>query len=314
MIAANHPVISIIIPTLNGGKVFRQLLEQLSAQSIKADELLIVDSSSSDATLSVAREFGATIIEIPQNEFDHGATRSMAAKHARGDILLFFTQDAVPETEDVIKGLVEPLLRDASIGISYGRQLPNIDASLSATALRTFNYPAQSITREFSDRERLGLKTAFVSNSCAAYRRSCLEEVNFFPEKLIFGEDTCTAGRLLEKGYKIAYVAEAAVFHSHNYSLLQEFRRSFDIGVLHSSEHWLLDTYGRAEGEGLKYIKYEFAMIMDRKKFYLLPLFFCRNLTKFLGYKLGNRYGVLPQWILPKLSMNSGWWHRNITR
>ena len=311
--SVSQPLISIIIPTLNGGTVFRQLLEELSAQSIQADELLVVDSNSSDETLKVAREFGATVIKIPQNEFDHGATRSMAAKHAKGNILLFFTQDAVPQTENVIKRLVEPFLQDISIAISYGRQLPNKDASLSATALRTFNYPAQSTIREFSDKERFGLKTAFVSNSCAAYRKSCLEEVGFFPEKLIFGEDTFTAGRLLERGYKIAYVAEAAVFHSHNYSLLQEFRRSFDIGVLHRSEQWLPDTYGRAEGEGLKYIKYEFSMIMARKKFYLLPLFFCRNLTKLLGYKFGNRYGILPQWILPKFSMNSGWWHRNVT-
>jgi len=160
----------------------------------------------------------------------------------------------------------------------------------------------------------LGLKTAFVSNSCAAYRRSYLEEVGFFPENLIFGEDTCTAGRLLKRGYKIAYVAEAAVFHSHNYTLIQEFRRSFDIGVLHRSEQWLCDTFGRAEGEGMKYIRYELSMLLTPQNLHQLPLFFCRNLTKFIGYKFGTKYGNLPQCILPKLSMNSGWWHRNVTR
>ncbi|HID70176.1 MAG TPA: glycosyltransferase [Desulfobacterales bacterium] len=309
-----NPVVSIIIPTLNGGKVFRKLLEQLSIQSVRADELLVVDSGSNDETVNVAAEFGATIIEIPKQEFDHGATRSMAARRAKGNILLFFTQDAVPATADVIEKLIEPLIHDATIALSYGRQLPNNDASLSATALRIFNYPPQSVVREFSDREKLGLKTAFVSNSCAAYERSCLEEVSFFPESLIFGEDTCTAGRLLERGYKIAYVAEAAVFHSHNYTLIQEFRRSFDIGVLHRSEQWLCETFGRAEGEGLKYIKYELSMLLTPKMLYQLPLFFCRNLTKFLGYKFGTKYGNLPQWILPKLSMNSSWWHRNVTR
>lgn len=301
--------ISVIIPTLNGGTVFRQLLAQLSCQSIAVDELLVVDSNSDDETCVVAEEFGATVIPISRDAFDHGATRSMVARQAHGEVLIFFTQDAVPVDRDLIKNLIEPL-QQPSIALSYGRQLPGPDASLSATALRHFNYPDISSIREFSDKEQLGLKTAFVSNSCAAYRRSSLKEVNYFPDNLIFGEDTCTAGRLLQKGYKIAYVAEATVLHSHNYSLVQEFRRSFDIGVLHAIEHWLPETYGRAEGEGLRYVKYELARILQQNKWYLLPQFFCRNLMKFIGYKLGSKYGILPQWLAQRLSMNGNWWRR----
>jgi len=304
------PRISVIIPTLNGGDVFRRLLEKLSSQSITPDELLVVDSSSNDATQAVAKEFGAKVITIPKSEFDHGATRTMASLRTSGDILIFFTQDAMPVSDDLLKILIAPFSQDESIAISYGRQLPNTDATISATALRLFNYPIESRIRQFSDKETLGLKTAFVSNSCAAYRRSSLEEVGYFPENLIFGEDTCTAGRLLQNNYKIAYVAKAAVLHSHNYSLAEEFHRSFDIGVLHKTEEWLPRTFGRAEGEGLKYIKYELAMIWEQKRVHLLPLFFCRNLTKFIGYKLGSKYNILPQWLLPRLSMNSAWWNR----
>jgi len=304
------PRISVIIPTLNGGDVFRRLLEKLSSQSITPDELLVVDSSSNDGTQAVAKEFGAKVITIPKSEFDHGATRTMASLRTSGDILIFFTQDAMPVSDDLLKILIAPFSQDESIAISYGRQLPNTDATISATALRLFNYPIESRIRQFSDKETLGLKTAFVSNSCAAYRRSSLEEVGYFPENLIFGEDTCTAGRLLQNNYKIAYVAKAAVLHSHNYSLAEEFHRSFDIGVLHKTEEWLPRTFGRAEGEGLKYIKYELAMIWEQKRVHLLPLFFCRNLTKFIGYKLGSKYNILPQWLLPRLSMNSAWWNR----
>ncbi len=308
--AANASHISVIIPTRNGDKTLRQLLSQLSLQSVKADELLVVDSCSTDQTVAIAEEFGAKVTNINQEDFDHGTTRSMMAAGAVGEILLFFTQDAVPASLDVIEKLIAPLQKDASIGISYGRQLPNQDASLFAAALRAFNYPAESMVREFSHRSKLGLKTAFVSNSCAAYRKSCLQEVDYFRGGLIFGEDTCTAGRLLEKGYKISYVAEAAVYHSHNYSILQEFRRSFDIGVLHSSENWLLETYGRAEGEGIRYVKFELSMIFEKKRFYLLPAFFFRNMAKYLGYTLGSRYHALPQGLIPRLSMNSAWWDR----
>jgi rhamnosyltransferase len=291
--------------------LLRQLLQQLSVQSVQADELLVVDSCSTDETVSIAEEHGAVVIPIARDEFEHGSTRNLAVRRSTGDIVLFFTQDAVPATHDLIEKLVAVLIQDPSIAISYGRQLPHQDASLSAEALRMFNYPDQSRIRTFSDRETLGLKTAFVSNSCAAYRRSFLEELGYFQEGLIFGEDTCAAGRLLQKGYAIAYVAGATVFHSHNYSLLQEFRRSFDIGVLHRSEHWLIETFGRAEGEGGRYVRFELSMIMERKKFYLLPVFFLRNLAKYSGYKLGSRYHVLPQWLLPKFSMNSGWWNRS---
>jgi rhamnosyltransferase len=311
MMEQSLPRISVIIPTLNGGTVFRELLERLSSQSVVLDEILVIDSSSNDNTHAIAEEFGAEVITIPKSEFDHGATRTMASLRAKGDILIFFTQDAIPVSDDLIKMLIAPFATDKSIAISYGRQLPNSDASISAKALRLYNYPAESKIRKFSDKDTLGLKTAFVSNSCAAYRRSSLEEVGFFPDNLIFGEDTCTAGRLLQNNYKIAYVAEAAVLHSHNYSLPQEFHRSFDIGVLHKTESWLPGTFGRAEGEGLRYIKYEFGMIWEQKKVLLLPLFFCRNLAKFIGYKLGCKYNILPQWVLPWLSMNSSWWNRS---
>ncbi len=308
------PRISVIIPTLNGGRRFRELLEQLSRQTVTLYELLVVDSSSTDDTCRIAEEFGATVITIRRDAFDHGATRSMAAKQADGELLLFFTQDAVPVSHDLLQNLIDPLLHDSSVAISYGRQLPNSDASLFAKTLRMFNYPDKSVVRQFSDRARLGLKTAFVSNSCAAYRKSSLRQVNYFAENLIFGEDTCAAGRLLQKGFKIVYVAEASVYHSHNYTLSQEFRRSFDIGVLHRVEHWLPETFGRAEGEGLKYIKFELTMILEQKKFHLLPLFFCRNLVKFIGYKSGNRYGTLPLWLVPHLSMNSNWWRKSVKR
>jgi len=307
-VSTRAATISVIIPTLNGGELFRDLLQKLSSQSVSIDELLVIDSSSDDTTCLVAEEFGATVLSIARDEFDHGGTRSKAARLAKGELLLFLTQDAVPADNNLIHNLTEPLLTDTSIAISYGRQLPNSNASLAATALRNFNYPDKSVVRQFSDKEKLGLKTAFVSNSCAAYRKSSLEAVGYFPDSLIFGEDTCTAGKILQKNQKIAYVAEAAVYHSHNYTLAQDFRRSFDIGVLHRTEQWLPETYGRAEGEGIRYIKYELSLIMAQRKRYLLPMFFCRNITKFIGYTLGNKYDVLPRWLVPRLSMNRNWW------
>ncbi len=302
--------VTVIIPTLNGGKLFRTVLQNIVTQSRRPDELLVVDSASDDDTVVTAREFGAKVIGINREDFDHGATRSMAAKRSQSEYLVYLTQDALPRDTLMLETLLAPLLHDSQIALSYGRQLPNPGASLSAKSLRQFNYPSHSEIRGFADREKRGLKTVFASNSCAAYRRKNLEEVGFFKKGLIFGEDTCVAGKLLQKGYRLAYVAEAKVFHSHNYTIVQDFRRSFDIGVLHQMESWLLDCYGKAEGEGVKYIKFELSAILKERKYHLIPSFLCRNVAKMSGYKMGSRYYALPRWVKGRISMNKAWWYK----
>ncbi|MBU0664992.1 MAG: glycosyltransferase [Proteobacteria bacterium] len=289
----------------------RELLSVLSRQTVLFHELLVVDSSSRDQTVTIAKEFGAEVVVIPQKEFDHGGTRTMISRMARGDILIFLTQDAVPVSTDALEKLIQPLLLDEMIAVTYGRQLPNRDATVLAAHLRSFNYPAQAVVRSFADRQQLGFRTVFVSNSFAAYRKTALAEIDYFKSGLIFGEDTCAVGRLLMQGYKVAYVADAMVFHSHNYSCVQEFRRSFDIGVLHVTEKWLLATYGHAEGIGRQYVRSGVSYLFDVKKRALLPNFFWRVVVKFLGYKLGRNFQLLPQWLIPFLSMHRSWWARH---
>ena len=179
--------ISVIIPTRNGAETLPALLGKLTAQTVAIDELLIVDSQSSDDTIQIAKQYNAQIVTIPQSEFDHGATRNMMAKRASGDLLVFFTQDAVPLHSDILERLTAPFYTDGKICISYGRQLPNLDASLFAAALRAFNYPEDSVVRSFTDRSRLGIKTVFVSNSCSCYKKALLAEIGYFPDSLIFG-------------------------------------------------------------------------------------------------------------------------------
>jgi len=306
----NRPLLSVILPTWNGATFIRELLSVLSRQTVVSHELLVVDSSSRDQTVAIAREFGAEVLVIPHEEFDHGGTRTMITRKARGDILIFLTQDAVPVSTDALEKLIQPLLLDEMIAVTYGRQLPSLDATVFAAHLRSFNYPAQAVVRSFADRERLGFQTVFVSNSFAAYRRTALAEVDYFKSGLIFGEDTCAVGRLLMQGYKVAYVADAMVYHSHNYTFLQEFRRSFDIGVLHVTESWLLATYGRAEGRGRQYVKSGVSYLINVKKRALLSSFLWRVTVKFLGYKLGSKFQLLPQWLIPFLSMHRSWWAR----
>ncbi len=304
------PTISLIIPTRNGADTLRELLAMLSVQTLSFLEVLVVDSSSTDGSVKIAEDSGARVTVISEKEFDHGGTRSLLAREAKGDLLVFLTQDAIPASKDALETLIAPLITSKEIAVTYGRQKPSFDANEFASHLRHVNYPKRSSIRGLNDRSTYGFRTIFVSNSFAAYRKAKLEEVGFFKNGLIFGEDTCTVGKLLFQGYKIAYVSEAVVYHSHNYTCGEELRRSFDIGVLHSTEKWLIDTYGRAEGEGLKYIISEFSYLMRQKKVHLLPTFFVRIGLKFIGYKLGRNFKLIPEGIIPLLSMHRLWWDR----
>jgi len=305
-----QPTISVIIPTFNGEETLEELFATLHRQTLQPVEILVADSSSSDRTVDVCRRNGAKVWPISQKDFDHGGTRTFLAEQASGDIVVFFTQDATPVTRDALSLLVKPLLESESCACSYGRQLPRPGAHWHAAHLRKFNYPVKSSVKTFSDRNREGLRTIFTSNSFAAYVKVKLFEVGCFKNGLIFGEDTCTVGRILQAGYASAYVAEAAVYHSHNYTLIEEFRRSFDIGVLHSSEKWLLSTFGKAEGIGFNYVKSALVQLVESRQIFRTLSFMTRTWVKFLGYKLGRIYKKLPLSVRPLLSMHTRWWHK----
>lgn len=301
--------VSIVIPTRNGGDLFVRVLEMLARQS-KAHELIVIDSESSDGSADAARSHGARVIVIPAREFDHGGTRTRAAMETTGDVIVMMSQDALPADEQAIANLVAPIERDPMVCAAYGRQLPANGASAFAAHLRIFNYPAESSVRTMSDTAELGIKAIFLSNSFAAYRRSALSGLGWFPSGLIMCEDTTVAAKMLIAGYKVAYAADARVYHSHNYSIMQDFRRYFDTGVLHTMEHWLIEDFGGAKGQGLKYVISEFKYLMRRFKIHLIPSFFIRNFMKYAGYQAGCHYKeILPAW-RKRLSMHSRWWDK----
>ncbi|MBE0515327.1 glycosyltransferase family 2 protein, partial [Sulfurimonas sp.] len=290
-------MISIVIPTYNAQSYLPKLLESIKSQSVKEYELIIIDSSSKDETVAIAKQYTENVIVIPQSEFDHGGTRAYAAKIAKGEVLVFLTQDALPFDEFAIENIVKTF-SDEKVGAAYGRQLSYSETTLFGKHLRAFNYGENSYVRSLEDKNRYGLKTAFLSDSFAAYRKSALEGIGWFKDGLILGEDTYAGAKMLLAGHSLAYVAEAKVYHSHSYTVWQEFQRYFDIGVFHRCEEWILREFGKAEGEGMKYIKSEVNYLLANGAWYLLPEFFVRNGMKYTGYKLGQKYEKLPKWLI----------------
>ncbi|MFW5455022.1 glycosyltransferase family 2 protein [Thioalkalivibrio sulfidiphilus] len=297
---------ALIIPTRNGEELVRRLLKSISIQTHSCD-VFVVDSSSTDKTIQVASAFGASVSIIPVSEFNHGATRQkMVDANPDYDICVFMTQDAYLADSDALERLVAPFV-DGEVGAVCGRQLPHKDANKLAEHARLFNYPPESRVKSMADAPELGIKTPFISNSFAAYRREALLGVGGFPSAVILSEDMWVAAKMLLAGWKVAYAGDARCYHSHNYTLLQEFRRYFDQGVFHARESWIRASFGGAGGEGLRYVKSEL-QFLGARRFYLWPSSLLRNALKLMGYKLGQQESRLPLWLKRGLSMHRGFW------
>lgn len=298
---------TLCIPTRNALCHAKRLLEALSNQSLADCDYLVIDSSSSDGSADLFKAADCRVHTIPVTEFNHGATRQLAVELSPdADIIIFMTQDAILASPDSLQRLLDTFA-DPLVGAAYGRQLPAADATHIAAHARLFNYPDESYVRDKSDIPRYGIKTAFISNSFAAYRRSALMEVGGFPPAVILSEDTMTAAKILQAGWELAYCAEATCFHSHNYSMTGEFQRYFDIGVFHGREPWYLEALGTAEGEGFRFVRSELNYLR-KKSPSLIPSALLRTLFKFCGYKLGRMERFLPVLAKQRLSTNKGYW------
>jgi len=236
---------TLAIPTFNACASAKSFLDGLKKQTYQVDKIIVIDSSSSDDTVAIFKRGGASVHVIPKSSFDHGGTRQMAVDLVPdADVIIFTTQDIIFATDNTIKTLLDGF-SDVSIGAVYGRQLPSFDATPIARHARLFNYHVNNSIKSCNDIPQLGMKTAFLSNSFAAYSRRALMSVGGFPTGTIFGEDTQVAAKMILKGLKVAYCAEASVYHSHNLTYIGELRRYFDIGVFHSREKWFVDALGK---------------------------------------------------------------------
>jgi rhamnosyltransferase len=268
---------------------------------------MVIDSSSDDGTDDLARAAGFRVHSISRAEFNHGGTRQLAADLLpEAELLVFLTQDAVLADTGALKALLAPF-SDPQVAAAFGRQLPRPEAGPIEAHARLFNYPIQPSMRTFESRETLGFKAIFLSNSFAAYRREALLSVGGFPTNVIFGEDTITAARFLLAGRKIAYVAEAKAYHSHSYTWRQDFKRYFDIGVLHSRENWLLKEFGQTSGEGRRFVVSELGYLWHRS-WWLIPSALGRTALKLFGYRLGRLERKLSVKWKRRLSMHAGFW------
>jgi rhamnosyltransferase len=280
--------VSLCIPTLNASNTWNEFIRALMAQTVRPSEILVLDSSSTDGTADLAKRDGCRVVTIPRDKFSHGGTRQQAAELASTpSVLVYLTQDVILRDAYSLARLIAAF-DDPTVGAAYGRQLPRPGANPIEAHARLFNYPPLSAIRSLESTSAVGFRTIFFSNSFGAYRRTALDQAGGFPRESNFGEDTVVAARLLQRGWRIAYVSEAEVYHSHAYSCREEYQRYYRIGQLHGCEPWLLRDFGEAFGEGRKFAFSEMHYLSKHAP-WQIPEAMLRSGLKYLGYKFGRR-------------------------
>lgn len=282
------PSLSVVILTLNAAAEIDALLGLIEGQSLRPREILVVDSSSDDGTISkVAKHPAVQLLVIDRKEFNHGSTRDMALRCTTGDFVCFLTQDAVPASNVYLEKLVAPMLDDDAIALVSGRQLPKADARRFEQLVREFNYPDAPSTRGKADLPRYGIKTFFASDVCSCYRRSAYVVCGGFSH-VNTNEDMLMAARFVAAGYKVAYEPSAEVFHSHNLTPKEQYVRNRAVGCF-LEEHADDLMHASEIDEGGKLVKQVSLQLLGEARLGELFVFGVDCIARLLGNRAGRR-------------------------
>ena len=275
-----------IIPTLNAAGVIDGLIGALEGQSLPPREILVVDSASDDDTVAIAkRHRGARVIGIDRRDFDHGGTRDMAVRACDAPFMVLLTQDALPVGKNWAEALIGPF-EDSRVSAVCGRQIARTDARAAEKAVRAYRYPGESRVWDEGDIPALGMRAFLLSDVCAAYRRDAYLAVGGFEHPIETNEDMLIAAALLGAGYRLAYSAEAAVWHSHDHTLRQEYERNRRIGRFLARYG---DRFGSETGEGLKMAKAVALRLIREGQIGEALWFGCDCAARLLGNRRGKR-------------------------
>ena len=300
--------VDVIIPAYRPGREFGELLHRLEEQEYRPRRILVMNTGEQYWNREWEKCPILEVHHLEQKDFDHGGTRRRAAELSNADIMIFMTQDALPADRKVIGNLVCAVSENPGAGAAYARQLPKADCRFLERYTRSFNYPEKSCLKTKADLKRLGIKTFFASNVCCAYDREKFWFQGGFIQNAIFNEDMIFAGRaVMEDDYAIAYVADAKVIHSHNYNCTQQFKRNFDLAVSQADHP---EVFGgiHSESEGIRLVKQTARYLSQQHRPWLIPGMFVKSGFKYMGYRMGKVYSMLPRWLILKCTMNREYW------
>lgn len=307
-------IVDVVIMTYKPDKTLFDLLDALMGQTIPPKKIIIMNT---EEKYLLSLIFGTSFADkyknleihhISKREFNHGKSRNYAARYSIAPFLIYMTQDAVPANERFIEELLRPM-EDIRVSVSYARQLPKSSAGVLESFARHFNYPEESRIQDSESIETQGIKAYYCSNVSACYRRADWNLLGEFIPFTIFNEDMLFAAKAIQAGKAVYYASEAAVFHSHDYSLMKQFKRNFDLGVSQAEHPEVFQTVS-STGEGKRFVKEYLNHLKSEGKLYLLPSFLVYCAFRLCGYKMGLNFERLPKKLILSCTMNKGYWTR----
>ncbi len=306
--------VDVIIPVYKPDRSFLTLVEKLEEQTVPVNRIIIMNTEQKyfDRLLygtAMERKYhNITVKHLSKLEFDHARTRNRGVKLSDAGVFLMMTQDAIPADEFLVERLLAGL-RGGRTAVAYARQLPGKESGEIERYTRCFNYPEESRVKTKADLPALGIKTFFCSNVCAAYKREVFDSLGGFVDRAIFNEDMLYAAKAVEADFAIAYVAEAKVYHSHNYTLRQQFRRNFDLGVSQADHPEVFAAYP-SESEGIQLVKNTVDHLKKKGMKSKIPDVILQSGFKYAGYLCGKRYRLLPKKLVTAMSSNKEYWRQ----
>jgi rhamnosyltransferase len=303
-------VISVVIPVKNGGLELVHCLSGIRAQDVEDEvEIVVVDSGSTDDSVTVAHGHQAVIREIPAQEFSHGASRNLGARLAHGELLVFISQDAYPVDSHWLATITAPLHDDSQVAGVYGRQLPHEGASPPELYFLNFLYGPDSRRQQARGVHELSMQTTLFSNVNAAMPRNIWDRFPFV-EDIIMSEDQEWSRRVLLEGYTIVYDPAAAVRHSHNYTLAAAFRRFFDSGASSDRAYMAGDRHSSQvlKRAAIDYAQGELSWLWHTGQRRWIPYAAVYEATKMLGLIAGTRHDHIPIGLKRRLSAMPSYW------
>lgn len=302
------PYASIIIPTKNAQEKIDSVLKAIFKSRVDfVYEVIIIDSGSTDKTKETILNYPINLIEIPAYSFSHGGARNLGAQRARGEILIFLSQDAVPKDEYWLSNLIRDF-NDKCVAAVFGRQIPNEDSLPQEVFFLNYTYPDFKMVKDSVNPDDCTLKDIFFSNVNSAIRKSDWEK-NRFNENLIMSEDQDWAKRILMRGRKIVYEPKAAVYHCHHYTIKEIIKRNFDSGL--SLRGIVNAPVRRRINCEMDYLKsgWRYLLKNTKNRFYLLT-FILFEALRAVGFFIGFYSRFLPMSMKKIISQNKIYWQK----
>lgn len=299
-----------VIPAYKPGHDLRELVEKLLDQTVRLGRIIIINT---DREFFDEKEYliapAVEVVHITRHEFDHAGTRDMGLRMSDADYVLFMTMDAIPKDNYLVEKLLSGFRRADNIAVSYARQLPKKDCNRIEQITREFNYPAQSRVQTSDDIKELGIKAYFCSDVCAMYDTSIYRSLGGFKAPAIFNEDMVYAAGALDAGYAVSYCADALVYHSHNYTGRQYYRRNFDLGVSQADHPEIFERFN-VKGTGMQLVRKSLAQICRRgTPADIIRLVYYSGM-KYLGFRKGKNYHKLSLKSCLKHTSDNEYWNR----